>query len=478
MNSHPKAKEAAVWLAAGLSMCIVLILAVIAPPQVVLSVALIVLSIISGSRKNALLLVGILVPVLGFVRRLLAGDEGRVDFDPLVATPILIVIAIVLFGLMSDKRDSASRLAKIVGAIGVLFSLFVVISVILNRAFGFESLYFAALIVTPLLLIAGVLGQRVPDVWPSFERVIPTIAIIIALYGILQFFVLPSWDKNWMIASDLASIGHPRPFEVRIFGMSESPGPYALFLGLSIVFCLSRAADRERAAGLPWYLLGLFLLFPLLLSGVRSALVGVMVCAAVVVILRGRGMGRIFPLVLIAITAWLAEKVIASFDGVSTILNAKRYTEFEVSSDGSVQARLGLFEYLLNPLPHVIGNPSSGELDNLLVDTLVNYGIAPMILMALLMSLALVISLKILKRRLPGSAGLCTVFVFIAGFTSNFFISTFGIVAAMVLGSMFLQFLKNSKKNTLVQTTGPRIRHVIQAQRPSAPRSRPEIWKR
>ena len=86
-------------------------------------------------------------------------------------------------------------------------------------------------------------------------------------YGIYQFFFLAPWDAFWMRVVQMDSIGRPAPFEVRIFGTLNSPGPYADMLAASLLVALG-ASGR-----LPW-LAGMPAVVALLLSLVRAAWVG------------------------------------------------------------------------------------------------------------------------------------------------------------------------------------------------------------
>ena len=62
--------------------------------------------------------------------------------------------------------------------------------------------------------------------------------LVMGLYGLLQFFVLPPWDRYWMLHAPLESIGQAKPFEVTVFSTLNAPGPFAVVLmaGLLILF--------------------------------------------------------------------------------------------------------------------------------------------------------------------------------------------------------------------------------------------------
>jgi hypothetical protein len=54
--------------------------------------------------------------------------------------------------------------------------------------------------------------------------------LVMALYGLYQFFFLAPWDAFWMENSGLTSIGAPEPMLVRVFSTMNSPQTLADFL--------------------------------------------------------------------------------------------------------------------------------------------------------------------------------------------------------------------------------------------------------
>lgn len=88
-----------------------------------------------------------------------------------------------------------------------------------------------------------------------------------ALYGIVQFMFLPPWDRLWMVATDLQSIGRPEPYSVRVFGPMTMPGTFAVMMEVGLLLLLG-AQVRGR---LPALVLGFM---GLLLSRIRTAWLG------------------------------------------------------------------------------------------------------------------------------------------------------------------------------------------------------------
>ena len=109
--------------------------------------------------------------------------------------------------------------------------------------------------------------RRYPQMRDVFLRTLAFGIATAALYGIVQFVILPRWDRLWMIATDLQSIGRPEPFSVRVFGTMTMPGTFAVVMEVGLLLLLS----SRVTARLPALVLGFI---GLLLSRIRTAWVG------------------------------------------------------------------------------------------------------------------------------------------------------------------------------------------------------------
>ena len=69
--------------------------------------------------------------------------------------------------------------------------------------------------------------------------------LVMGLYGMVQFFVMPQWDVLWMVGSQMSSQGEPVPYGVRVFSTMNSSGPFAFAMMGALVFVLA-APQRIR----------------------------------------------------------------------------------------------------------------------------------------------------------------------------------------------------------------------------------------
>lgn len=109
--------------------------------------------------------------------------------------------------------------------------------------------------------------RRYPEFRDVFLRTLAWGIGPAALYGIYQFVVMPPWDANWMIQTDLQSIGRPEPYAARVFGSMTMPGTFAVVMEVGLLLLLS-ANVRGRLASLVLGFIGL------LLSRIRTAWLG------------------------------------------------------------------------------------------------------------------------------------------------------------------------------------------------------------
>lgn len=106
--------------------------------------------------------------------------------------------------------------------------------------------------VLPPIFALFLFGERIDyeAIYRAFERTMVGGLFIIGAYGIYQFFLLPEWDAQWMIQSDLQSIGLPEPFQVRVFSTLNSPQVFAAFCAAGLLIAL-RSHSKIRYIAIP-----------------------------------------------------------------------------------------------------------------------------------------------------------------------------------------------------------------------------------
>lgn len=208
--------------------------------------------------------------------------------------------------------------------------------------------------ITPLLL-----GFHLLALWklfPQHRQIIRTTFItgtfVLGAYALLQFFVLPGWDRLWMIGSQMNSIGAPEPFEVRVFSMLNAPGPFATILIPGLLLIFESRSIFAKVAAVPGYV-------GFLLSLVRSAWGGWML-GMFYLVWRLKGRLRVR---LLALTVLMAVAVVpfAMMSEISTVTTERIESLGNISDDGSLSARQHMYrtatiKALMNPIGQGLGS--------------------------------------------------------------------------------------------------------------------------
>lgn len=201
-----------------------------------------------------------------FVRRVIDLHHGFVPANLALAAPVLASTAAIVTVWRFARELRGSLYAPALLVIAAVTYGFLV-GALRNGLVPATYAFLAWL--TPALvgLHVSLHWRRYPEMSATFVKTLAWTLAPAALYGILQFVLLPPWDRAWMIATDLQSIGQPRPFSLRVFGTMTMPGTFAVVMEVGLLLLLS-ARVRGR---LPALVLGFI---GLLLSRIRTAWLG------------------------------------------------------------------------------------------------------------------------------------------------------------------------------------------------------------
>jgi hypothetical protein len=187
------------------------------------------------------------------------------------------------------------------------------------------------------------------------KRVFLWAVLVLGLYGIAQFYLLPAWDAFWMRNAEMASIGQPYPHQVRLFSMLDSPGPFAVTMMTGLVLLFAGSDVFVLLAAVPGYV-------SFLLARVRGAWLGWLVAVGVL-ISQTTGRFRTRLLGTVAVIALVTVPVVLTSGPVARTTADRLQTFENVEQDGSVQARMRLyrnapFRIATNPIGWGLGSRS------------------------------------------------------------------------------------------------------------------------
>jgi len=214
---------------------------------------------------------------------------------------------------------------------------------------GMGSVYDLANYIVPLLLIP--FFAVTPFTSKDMDRLLyayANIAVMVAIYGIIQYLTVPPWDAFWMRHADMMSIGFPYPLEIRVFSTLNSPGPAAAFLVFALVPMI---LEKRWQGSLRW--IGVLLVVVCLLTTlVRSAWL-VLLVMLLVYIGSSSSKGKWKTLLQLTFVACAIIWIVPKLPGAEGLV-ARMETLTSVSEDHSYNERLGLWQ---NMLPMVASNP-------------------------------------------------------------------------------------------------------------------------
>jgi hypothetical protein len=275
------------------------------------------------------------------LRRILALQTGFVDHDPLSLAPYLATAAIAGFELVDVHVPHRLRRVVLIAAGGFLIGLPVgIVAGASSGIFAFLA-YVAAL--SGIVLGLGE-GPTMRD--STLRRVLLYGLPPIAAYAIMQRVLpLPSWDRTWIMATGLLSVGNPDEGPIHVFGTLNHPGALAPVLGLSLLCYLTiKRVTKVTVVGAVLVVIALQLTF------VRGAWVALIVGGLAHVVASN---GRSARVVLGALAAVAVATV-----ALSPVSHTAKdvITRFKTikSNDASVQERQAT---LSETLPRAVAAP-------------------------------------------------------------------------------------------------------------------------
>jgi O-antigen ligase len=296
------------------------------------------------------------------IRRLFGLLTGYLNTDPLSLAPFVATAAVA--GLELSRMTVPTRIRRIllVAMAGFAFGLPV------------GALHPSAGIYAFIAYLAGVSGavlglsERTLVHESTLRRVLLFGMVPIAVYAILQRTLpLPSWDRAWLDATGVISIGTSSNGQVRAFASLNAPGALAPLLGLSLLCYLTVRARHHRAITI----LGAVLIaIALSLTFVRSAWVALVAAGlAHVIASRGRSARAVFGAA--AVTALLAVGLSPVSHTARDVVDRFKTIGSPGSDTSSIDRRATLGATLpravVAPLGHGLG--SAGEPTKLTADT-------------------------------------------------------------------------------------------------------------
>ena len=191
-----------------------------------------------------------------------------------------------------------------------------------------------------LPLAAGLWASTIADPQNAYRRfAVAAVAFgaVSSLYAIVEYVALPPWDAYWMQNADIGSMGQPLPYQVRVFGTLNAPGPFADFAMIALLLAAGAGMRPLRATLNVAVIVAAFAL-----SSVRSAWVACVLGLATYVALSPRPLRTIAALGAVAAVAGAVVVSLPAIVGdahVNDALAQRASTLQDVGADESANDR-------------------------------------------------------------------------------------------------------------------------------------------
>ncbi|MDD9267240.1 O-antigen ligase family protein [Paenibacillus sp. GCM10023248] len=274
-----------------------------------------------------MLLVWVICPE---IRRIQDWAEGTYHSVSLLSIAPLLTSAVLIIPILSKFHQMESKMYKLLIYLAVVLLYGSLIGITKN---GSGTFYDLANYVIPLLLIPYAALSNFDN--KSLDRLVVTFsntAILVAVYGIIQYIVVPPWDSFWMNHVEMTSIGRPFPLEIRVFSTLNSPGPAGMYMGTALAPMI---LEKKWRGPLGW--IGVILVtVGLLITLVRSAWVMLFIDIAIyTAVSAGKQKWKLIAQLTAVIAAMYiiipklpgAEGLIARLDTMTAIQEDHSYNE-------------------------------------------------------------------------------------------------------------------------------------------------------
>jgi hypothetical protein len=193
--------------------------------------------------------------------------------------------------------------------------------------------------VSPLIFAFTIIhhSDRAAEMFQAFEKAFVYGLLAVSIYGVVQFFVMPEWDANWMRLVDMDSIGNPKPTEVRVFSSMNAPQVLASFLAVGLIAAFNSRL-KIRFVAIPAGLLCLAL------SLARSGWVAA--AAGILYLLWKLPHRQRFQLVVAALVATVALIFALQNDDLQQVLSNRFQSLSDVKNDDSFMERVDAYTLL------------------------------------------------------------------------------------------------------------------------------------
>lgn len=183
--------------------------------------------------------------------------------------------------------------------------------------------------------------QDYPSYRQNFQRTFLWGVLVAGFYGIVQYLLVPDWDRFWFKNSPDMQLccGSPEPFMLRLWSTSNTPATFSSFMVAGLLLLFSSPGFLKIPAAIAGYL-------SFLLSAVRIAWGGWLVGLLVLIVsMKPRFQMRLLVTILV-MTLFVAS--ISSIEPFNEVIATRFQTFTNIRQDQSLSERGDIYNDLLN----------------------------------------------------------------------------------------------------------------------------------
>jgi hypothetical protein len=182
------------------------------------------------------------------VRRLADWKSGFTDPSPILLAPYLVTfVMLVTLWKHLPKMLRQGGLPFVLPAIGIFYSFCIGLVYRSPVQVGIALLDWLAPILLGFHLFVN--WQNYPSYRQNLQRVFLWGVLVMGVYGVIQFLVLPDWDRLWLIQSGFTTGGKPFPFRVNVWSTLNANRPFGTVMMAGLL--LLTIHKKSGILGLP-----------------------------------------------------------------------------------------------------------------------------------------------------------------------------------------------------------------------------------
>lgn len=356
-------------------------------PLVALTIGIVTLQ--TSPHRDYIHFVMLLWMFAPLVRRLVDWQSGRTSLSLVLVTPLIVTL---LSFLLAPQRWPKSQAPVINSFLLYVAAVFWGCLIGLITGKGFAAIYGLLTWLAPVGFALMIVSQReqAKQISDTLTRAAVAGGLAMGIYALIQFAIVPPWDRAWIMAADMGSLSAV-PFGIKVFSTMNAPGVFAGAIMVCLLAIFNRPSPLYLVAGVPMAL-------ALALTLVRGAWAG-LVLGLVILVLLGKAKVKARVLSIFGVLLLVTVPVLLQ-SAVFEEVGDRAGTLWSLEGDRSFEARSSLISEVLSDIPGLLlghglgatgvatGLSEDGEgitsFDNGILDILFTFGIAGFVILGVL----------------------------------------------------------------------------------------------